>query len=70
MRCDCPFCERNHFRLNPTEEAYYYDVNPDAEDRAIKKIDEILNDLTPCDKKDWGLLRNPRWYYRNPYYYW
>ena len=78
MNCDCPFCKSNYYSINSDDsyDQYYninpypYFVNPDVEDRAMKKINKILDDLTPCDKKDWGLKRNPRWYYRNPNYYW
>jgi hypothetical protein len=51
-----PYSYRRH---NP----YYY--NPSDEDD-IRLVSETLNNMTPCDKKDWGLARRYRHYYRNP----
>jgi hypothetical protein len=47
-------------RHNP----YYYH-NPSDEDD-MRMVSETLNNMTPCDKKDWGLARRYRHYHRNP----
>jgi hypothetical protein len=53
---------RFHSRRNPYSYPYShpYQHNPSDEDKAVKTIDGILGDLTPCDKKDWGLARYRR----------
>jgi hypothetical protein len=60
-------------RRNPYSYTPYY-RNPSDETKAMKTINGILGDLTPCDKKAWGLRRARRrrmqrfYSRRNPYY--
>jgi hypothetical protein len=44
-----------------------YFINPTQDSKDKKNIKGILKDLTPCDKKDWGLPRRFRYNPRSDY---